>query len=284
MRESIVCHKSNDLRERQLMAKPLVAVIIPTYNEVLNIDAAIAALFKQVELNQQYNIHAIVTDSSSPDGTAQRVKELAQKHQITLVSGPKEGIGKAYYKAFSYALAHMKPDYIVQMDADLSHPASKLLPMLDALKNGADLALGSRYTQGGFIPGDWPLMRIINSKGSKFVARYIGGVPKEIADPGAGYRAITAEMASNLDLHDPLADGYVFTIKILNECLQAGANIVEIPIHFPDRTHGASKIRTRDIVNYVIFCARMRLRSDRRATSETPETRIAGGFNDGDFI
>ena len=244
-----------------------VTVIVPTYNEVLNIDRLVKSIFEQKRLVDRYNLSVIVVDSSSPDGTADRAKELAKKYPISLISTPKEGLGRAYYKAFSYVLAHSSSDYIVQMDCDLSHPASKLPAMLNELERGADVVIGSRYMSGGFIPGDWPLLRIINSVGSRFVARFIGGIPTEIHDPTAGYRAMRKESLKAINLNDRLSDGYVFTIKTLNDYVNAGLKIVESPIHFPDRTHGESKIRMIDVFQFVLFCVRMRVHSWKRIAS-----------------
>lgn len=154
------------------------------------------------------------------------------------------------------------------MDSDLSHNPAVIPELIDAVFQGADMAIGSRYVDGGFIPGEWPVLRVINSRVARAVARKIGGLSTEINDPTAGFKAIRTSALQDLEFKASDATGYVVQVKMVHQFSKAGYSIVEIPISFSDRQYGESKIRKKDILQFIWFCTKLRFdRKQRKVNS-----------------
>jgi dolichol-phosphate mannosyltransferase len=211
-------------------------VIIPTYNEKENIAAIIHAV---IVLGNQY--HVLVVDDGSPDGTAQIVKELMQAHPDKIFiqerSG-KLGLGTAYIHGFKWALANQY-DYIFEMDADFSHNPLDLDRLLAACENGADVAIGSRYVIGGATE-NWPLDRLIYSKGGSLYTRIITGMP--VKDPTAGFMCYKNKVLAAMQLDRIQFIGYAFQIEMKFASWRLGFKLKEVPITFIDRKIGVSKM------------------------------------------
>jgi dolichol-phosphate mannosyltransferase len=211
-------------------------VIIPTYNEKENIAAIIHAV---IVLGNQY--HVLVVDDGSPDGTAQIVKELMQAHPDKIFiqerSG-KLGLGTAYIHGFKWALANQY-DYIFEMDADFSHNPLDLDRLLAACENGADVAIGSRYVKGGATE-NWPLDRLIYSKGGSLYTRIITGMP--VKDPTAGFMCYKNKVLAAMQLDRIQFIGYAFQIEMKFASWRLGFKLKEVPITFIDRKIGVSKM------------------------------------------
>jgi dolichol-phosphate mannosyltransferase len=211
-------------------------VIIPTYNEKENIAAIIHAV---IVLGSQY--HVLVIDDGSPDGTANIVKELMQAHPDKIFIQErtgKLGLGTAYIHGFKWALAHQY-DYIFEMDADFSHNPLDLDRLLAACENGADVAIGSRYVKGGATE-NWPLDRLIYSRGGSLYTRIITGMP--VKDPTAGFMCYKQKVLSAMNLDQIQFIGYAFQIEMKFASWRLGFKLKEVPITFIDRKIGVSKM------------------------------------------
>lgn len=215
--------------------KPLI--IIPTYNEKDNIPRLLGRL-----MNIRPELHVLIVDDNSPDGTANIVKELMENHhRIHLLErAQKAGIGPAYIAGFKWGL-DKNFDVFIEMDADLSHRPRYLPRFLDLLKD-ADVVAGSRWMKGGGI-ANWPMRRVLLSRGASLYCKLIMGVP--IYDMTGGYIAYRRHVLETIDLDDVRSDGYCFQIEMKYRSLKAGFKVIETPIMFTDRKAGDSKISRR---------------------------------------
>lgn len=212
-------------------------VIIPTYNEAHNITRLIEQLLQKEE-----PLDVLVIDDGSPDGTAQLVKDLQQKHEgrIHLIErSGKLGLGTAYVRGFKYAL---EKDYIYvcEMDADFSHNPDDVPKLIQKVKSGeADVAVGSRYADGISII-NWPLARLILSYSANLYARWITGLP--IFDTTAGFKCIHRKVLEKISVDRIRSNGYAFQIEIHFRAWQAGFRLKEVSIIFKEREEGVSKM------------------------------------------
>ena len=211
-------------------------VIIPTFNEKENIASIIHAV---IVLGNQY--HVLVVDDGSPDGTANIVKELMQAHPDKIFIQERKGklgLGTAYIHGFKWALDNQY-DYIFEMDADFSHNPLDLDRLLSACENGADVAIGSRYVKGGATE-NWPLDRLIYSKGGSLYTRTITGMP--VKDPTAGFICYKRKVLASMQLDHIQFIGYAFQIEMKFAAWRLGFKLKEVPITFIDRKIGVSKM------------------------------------------
>jgi dolichol-phosphate mannosyltransferase len=212
-------------------------VIIPTYNEKENITSILHAIFN---LNEGF--HVLVIDDGSPDGTAQIVKELQSKFSGELFIEERKGklgLGTAYIHGFNWAI-NKGYNFIFEMDADFSHNPNDLPRLYNACKNeGADVAVGSRYVNGGGVV-NWPKNRIALSKGASLYTRMITWMP--IKDPTAGFMCYSREALEAINLDQIHFVGYAFQIEMKFAAWKLGFKIKEVPIIFQDRTFGVSKM------------------------------------------
>lgn len=213
-------------------------ICMPTYNEAENLPNIIPAIFEVLP-----DVHVLVLDDNSPDGTGQIADGLAadDARVHVLHRTKKEGLGPAYLAGFAWALER-DYDAILEMDADFSHQPRYLKDMVAGLER-YDVVVGSRYVAGGGT-SDWGLARRVISRGGGLYARTILGV--DVQDLTAGFVAWRREVLERLDLKGIEASGYVFQIEMKYRAHQAGFRILETPITFPDRTVGESKM-TPDI-------------------------------------
>ncbi len=216
-----------------------VTVVVPTYNESLNIAHLIAAV-------RLRGYSMLVVDDGSPDGTGAVVDEIAADDPGVGVihRRSKAGIGPAYAAGFDRALAE-GASVVVEMDADFSHNPNDLSRLIEAIEGGADLAIGSRYVPGGDTP-DWPTHRRIISKGGNLYARLMLGIP--VMDATAGFRAFRAESLKVLPYHRAEASGYGFQVEMAWRAVTAGLAVVEVPVVFRDRERGSSKMNGRIVI------------------------------------
>ena len=227
-------------------------VIIPTYNEIENIEKIIRAVFA---LEQAFDI--LVVDDNSPDGTAQKVQELqGEFSQLQLtVRAKKEGLGLAYIHGFEWALAK---DYtiIVEMDADFSHDPKDLPRLYNSIKNGADVAIGSRYVNGIAVV-NWDMTRLMLSY---FASKYVHLITRiPIKDTTAGFVAYKREVLEKIALRKIKFVGYAFQIEMKFKAWKLGFNVVEVPVIFTDRTAGESKMHGGIIAEGVFGVIQMKL-------------------------
>lgn len=230
-------------------------VIIPTYNEIENIEAIIRAVF-----DLKTDFHVLIVDDSSPDGTAGQVSELQTEFAGILfleVRKEKSGLGTAYIHGFKWAI-EKKYDYIFEMDADFSHTPSDLLRLHTACKNGADVAVGSRYKKGVNVV-DWPLYRVLLSYGASFYVKIITGM--RVQDPTAGFVCYRRYVLENINLDSVRFIGYAFQIEMKFRAYLMGYKIEEISIIFRDRVRGKSKMSSAIINEAVFGVLKMKVRS-----------------------
>jgi dolichol-phosphate mannosyltransferase len=217
-------------------------VCLPTYNERENLEPMLRALGR-------HDVHVLVIDDNSPDGTGKLANELAQElDYVEVLHRPrKEGLGPAYIAGFRHALAS-GADRILEMDCDFSHDPNDV-PRLLAATETADLALGSRYVEGGRIE-NWGAIRRFISAGGSVYARLLLSVA--IHDLTAGFRCYRREVLEGIHLDAIHTKGYAFQIESTYRALRAGFRIVEVPIKFVDREVGGSKM-SRSIVLEAIW-------------------------------
>lgn len=211
-------------------------VIIPTYNEIENIERIIHAVFQLPS-----TFHLLVVDDNSPDGTASKVKELQEIYKDKLfleVRQKKAGLGTAYVHGFKWAL-QQNYSFIYEMDADFSHNPTDLEKLYAACQNGADLAIGSRYSQGVNVV-NWPLSRVLLSYFASVYVRMVTGM--KIHDATAGFVCYKKQVLEAIDLNSIKFVGYAFQIEMKYRVFVKKFNIVEVPIIFTDRTLGESKM------------------------------------------
>lgn len=216
------------------MARPLI--IVPTYDEKDNIERFVASVLAAVP-----EAHVLIVDDNSPDGTGVIADRLAaedgQRRIHVLHRAGKQGLGRAYLAGFEWALAR-DYDRILEMDADFSHDPGYLRPMLDASEH-ADVVIGSRYVAGGGTR-NWSLRRRLLSRGGSLYARTILGMG--VRDMTAGFVCYQAEALRRLGLADVTSTGFVFQIELKYRAHRLGLRITELPIVFPDRVAGESKM------------------------------------------
>ncbi|NNC45456.1 MAG: polyprenol monophosphomannose synthase [Winogradskyella sp.] len=222
-------------------------VIIPTYNEIENIEAIIKAVF-----NQKNSYHILVVDDSSPDGTANAVKKLKEEFPdrlFLLERKEKSGLGTAYIDGFKWCLGR-EYDFIFEMDADFSHNPDDLNKLYDVCKSGnADVAVGSRYVKGVNVV-NWPMSRILLSYGASKYVRLITRM--KLHDTTAGFVCYHRKVLEALDLDGIRFVGYAFQIEMKFKAYKKGFKIIEIPVIFTDRTKGKSKM-SGSIISEAVF-------------------------------
>ena len=216
-------------------------VIIPTYNERDNLPLIVGRVHAALP-----QVHILIVDDGSPDGTGQLADELSladpdRVHVMHRVS--KDGLGAAYLAGFAWGLGR-EYTVLVEMDADGSHAPEELNKLLAAVDGGADVVIGSRYVQGGTVR-NWPWRRLALSKTANTYSRVLLGV--DIKDITAGYRAYRREVLEKIDLAAVDSKGYCFQIDLTWRAINAGFTVVEVPITFSERELGVSKMSGSNI-------------------------------------
>lgn len=217
-----------------------ITVIIPTYNEAENLPRLVSALFYL----PIPDLHVLVVDDDSPDGTGRIADDLCAQYPerlSVLHRAHKQGLGKAYLHGFQMALASGAQG-IAQMDADFSHPPEKLAELIHTLER-CDVVIGSRYVADGQVDERWPLWRKWLSAFGNFYARTILGMP--VRDVTGGYRLYRREVLQNMPLERVRSNGYVFQVEMAYLAHLLGYRIREAPIYFADRKWGQSKMSLR---------------------------------------
>ena len=230
-------------------------VVIPTYNEIENIDQIIHAVF-----SLQTEFHILIVDDNSPDGTSKRVKDLQQQYNEKLflsVRTKKSGLGTAYVHGFKWALLQGY-EYIFEMDADFSHNPQDLERLLFACeKEQADVAVGSRYSTGVNVV-NWPLNRVLMSYFASKYVKLITGM--KIHDATAGFICYRKNVLEKINLDRIKFIGYAFQIEMKYRAYVQKFKIVEVPIIFTDRTKGQSKMSSSIIREAVFGVVLLRIR------------------------
>ncbi|KAA3616183.1 MAG: polyprenol monophosphomannose synthase [Calditrichaeota bacterium] len=226
-------------------------IVIPTYNEVTNIENLIANIF-QVTSD---NVDLLFVDDNSPDGTAEEIKKvMATNERVHILErSRKMGLGTAYVAGFKYAI-NKKYDFIFEMDADLSHNPADVPRILKAMDN-FDLVIGSRYLTGVNVI-NWPLSRLILSLWANWYTRTITGLP--LQDCTAGFKCFRREVLENIDLDNIRSDGYSFQIELHWFAWKKKYRIKELPIIFTDRESGSSKMSRKVMIEAAFMVWRLK--------------------------
>lgn len=227
-----------------MTAMPKTLVVTPTYNEADNIE-----LFIRQVLSQGTNLHILIVDDNSPDGTGAIVEKLMSGNSsIHLIRRPgKMGLGTAYVEGFKYAIAQSF-EYIFEMDADFSHNPEEIPRFLEKMKE-CDLVLGSRYTNGVRVV-NWPIRRLILSYAANVYTRIVTGMP--IKDATGGFKCFNRKVLESINLDRVHSNGYAFQIEMNFKAWSKGFRVCEHPIIFADRQSGVSKMSKR-IVYEAVF-------------------------------
>ena len=237
-----------------------ITIIIPSYNEASSIQQTIMSLESVIATLPQHQLNILVFDSHSTDDTCEIVTALqAQFSNIHLVTEPKKsGLGSAYIQAMFYAWTDLHADVIFEFDADGSHQPQFIVPMIAAIEEGADVALGSRYVKGGQIQVGWPWYRHLISQAGNGVARLF--LTHRYKDFTSGFRATRAVFLQQALSEALLSKNYAYKIHLLWRLHQLHAKIVEVPIVFIDREAGYSKFPRNNILESLKVVLILRLR------------------------
>jgi dolichol-phosphate mannosyltransferase len=227
-------------------------IIIPTFNEIDNIERMITTL-----LGLYPEISLLIIEDGSPDGTADVVKRLMQKHsKLNIIERKgKLGLGTAYITGFKWALERSF-DYIFEMDCDFSHDPASIPDLLNAAQSH-DLVIGSRYIDGIRII-NWPFKRLLLSYGASIYTRFITGIP--VFDTTGGFKCFSRKALEALDLNRIISNGYSFQLELNYKVWAKGLSIKEVPIIFYERRDGQSKMSGGIIFEAVFAVFRLRLK------------------------
>ena len=214
---------------------PKTLVIMPTYNERLNLEHTVEELFKH-----NGSVHLLIVDDNSPDRTGELADQIASKSNAVFVlhREAKNGLGSAYLAGFEWAFAR-EYEFIVEMDADGSHRAADLPALL--AHHDADLVIGSRWIKGGAVL-NWPLSRKLISRSGNLYTRIMLGT--SIKDMTAGFRVYRRELLQRLELNEVASHGYSFQVEMAWRSIQKNAKVIEVPITFVERELGVSKMNS----------------------------------------
>jgi dolichol-phosphate mannosyltransferase len=233
-------------------------LILPTYNEAENLQAIVTAAGEVLAGAAPEGFRVLVVDDGSPDGTGRLADRLAAEHRWLRVlhRAEKNGIGPAYLAGFRHALDR-GAGYLMEMDSDFSHDPADLARLLAAVREGADLALGSRYVPGGGVR-DWGWLRRFVSEGGSTYARWVLGL--RVKDLTGGFKCFRREVLEAVRFDGVRSQGYAFQVELTYRAVQAGFRVVEVPIVFRDRQRGTSKMSWRIAVEAMWLVPLLRFR------------------------
>lgn len=234
-----------------------VWLILPTYNEAENIERIVAAALPQLAATGMEH-RILIVDDGSPDGTGEIADRLAaERSEVEVLHRTsKDGIGPAYLAGFERALAG-RAELVMEMDSDFSHDPADIPRLVEAATDGADLAIGSRYVDGGGVT-DWGRGRELISRAGSWYGRLLLGV--SVRDLTAGFKCFRRTTLERIDVDDVGTDGYGFQVEMTYRVLKAGLTVREVPILFRDRRVGASKMSARIVLEAFLKIPLLRFR------------------------
>lgn len=238
-----------------------VVVVLPTYNERENV-APIVEKLSEVRKTMGSDMHILFVDDGSPDGTADEIGAImgGRDYVHLLERGSKKGLGTAYLDGFRYAREMLNPSVFVQMDADLQHPPEKVKALVEAVRAGADVAVGSRYVKGGDFRGLNRRRRTI-SWGANWLARNVLGL--KVRDATTGFKALDSRAVDVVLTVKLYSRGFIYQVESLYAFKQNGLKMVEVPFVFEEREKGASKMSGGEVGEYVKSILEIRFRDYR---------------------
>ena len=231
-----------------------IAIIVPTYNEKENVGILIHKI-SDVLKGSNFNYRITIVDDNSPDGTVDVIDKLKSKFKIKLVRRKEKlGLGSAYVTGFKDVLKS-KPNFIFQMDADLSHDPKYIPKFIEKINQGYDVVVGSRLIEGGKIVG-WNFTRRLTSWAGNFIGRHIAEI--SVSDLTSGFRVYKREVLESLDLDGIKSSSYDFQLEMLSRVIEKGFRVGVIPIVFHDRKYGKSKLTKLDQLRFLLTALRIR--------------------------
>ncbi len=242
-----------------------IIVILPTYNERANIQKLIPVLEEEVFPKiKNHDMHILVVDDNSPDGTKEEVRKFMQKWKnIELLLGNKEGLGAAYVRGMHYAMDKMKGEAVIEFDSDFQHDPNDIPGLITAMDKGADYVIGSRYVKGGAIPKEWGLHRKIISRFGGLFAQIVLWT-WSVHDMTSGLKLTKTSFLRKVDLDNLYSKYYAYKLHILHDIILQKPRVVEVPIIFYERKEGSSKITRKDLFDSFWVVIRLRLRDSKR--------------------
>lgn len=232
-----------------------VLIIIPTYNEAENITRLIPEVLQYS--NDKYDINVLVVDDNSPDGTANCIRAMNEPRVKLIVRDKKSGLGTAYIRGFKFAIEN-KYDIVFEMDADFSHDPAYIPTMLEALDEGYDLVVGSRYVNGVSVV-NWPISRLLLSYFANIYTRVITGL--KVKDTTAGFMCYRVSKLVEINLDEVKSNGYSFQIEMKFKFHKRKFKIKEVPILFIDRRAGSSKMSKKVVYEAYFMVWKLALKS-----------------------
>lgn len=242
-----------------------ILVVIPTYNEVDNVEKIVPATLKAFNQMPHHECHVLVVDSNSPDGTGEAVRGLSRDNPNVhlLMEREKSGLGGAYIYAFKYALTTLYPDVIVEMDADFQHNPNDLPRLVEKIDQGYDYVIGSRFAKGGSIPKEWGLSRKFWSVGGNIFSKVVLGI-YSVSDFTSGFKASRVKnYLDRLDLDSVRSKGFAYKIDLLYKMYKLNAKIAEVPIEFGLRDRGNSKMQGNNALDSLKVVLAIRINENR---------------------
>jgi len=241
----------------------IACIVLPTYNEVQNLPRLLPLIFQQAAKIPTHELHVLVVDDNSPDGSADYVRSVMGLYpRLHLLTRERNGLGAAYKHGIEHAIEILHPELIIQMDADFQHDPAQLPELIRLCNEGYDLVIGSRFAAGTRIPGLSWQRKLISLAGTRLVW-WFGGIA-HIQDCTSGFRCIRAELIPKCNFGPYSTRGYSFQSWFLCELLRNGARYIEIPIAFPLRVYGSSKLTSRDKFEFLISLFHLPFRSKNR--------------------
>lgn len=229
-----------------------IVIVMPTYNEAENMPLMIEALFeKEFPQIKGAEMHLLVVDDNSPDGTGKIVKDNESKYEnLHLLTGEKQGLGWAYIRGFKYAMEKLEADAVMEMDADFQHPPRFVKDMVAAYLNGADYVIGSRYIKGGSVPKEWALSRKLVSFFGNLFIRLVLLKPK-LHDLTTGFRLMKVKgVLDKIDLDNLMEPTrFAYKVDLLYQCIKNAKKTVEVPLEFAPRAKEKSKFNPKEMLS-----------------------------------
>jgi dolichol-phosphate mannosyltransferase len=243
-----------------------IVIVMPTYNEASCISEMITTLMEVIFPSVQADMHLLIVDDSSPDGTAQIVRDkMALYPHLHLLTGKKQGLGWAYVRGISHAMKELHADAVIEMDADFQHDPRYIPEMVGRFQGGFDYVIGSRYTKGGGVPSTWPWHRKLFSSLGNRLARFVLEM-QAINDLTTGLRLTKVKgILDQIALNELMAlEHFAFKVDLLYRTVCLSRRVTELPIQFQSRASGETKFSLQEVMATFRVLISLRMKKSQR--------------------